>query len=261
MSFVPCGGRGKCHVEVTFLCLLQFSVFRTFVNIISSDFTQPGRVVVSSFTNVENGAQRGRGICSWSQSRARTGSQLFCFPLQGSLGLLLSDNWSIGIWWDFNVNEALFGPRVNNHNSARHILQVAYSSDECLCVSVWGTPLGQAETQFLPLGAYSLRESQCHHSAPLLGAESAVWTWFPFSLGLSKQTPGNPNPSQSLKRVMRCSPPATTSPPFFPLFAHCDQGPVASLPVLVRQRREEAVWPDVGTQSIPTSSQMSETLI
>lgn len=146
----PCGRRGRCRVEVTFLCLLPFSVFGNSVSIISSEFTQPGRVVVSVFTDVENGPQRGRGICSWSQSWAGTGSQLFCFPLQGSLGLLLSDNWSIGIWWIFNVNEALFRPKVNNQNSSRHIHQVVYSLDERLCVSVWGTRLGQAETQFLP---------------------------------------------------------------------------------------------------------------
>lgn len=29
---------------------------------------------------------------------------------------------------------------------------------------------------------------------------------------------------------MRCSPPNTTFSPFFPLFRHCDQGPMASLP-------------------------------
>lgn len=91
MSFVPCGGRGKCQVE-----LLQFSVLRTFVNIISSDFTQPGRVVVSLFTNVENGAQRGRGICSWSELSLDWKPALL-FPAPCSLGLLLSDNWSVGI--------------------------------------------------------------------------------------------------------------------------------------------------------------------
>ena len=76
-----------------------------------------------------------------------------------------------------------------------------YSLDECLFLSVRGIQLGQAETRSLPLGSYSLKGSQTQHPAVLVSERMQFEPVFLCSLALSKQSPGNLNPSQSLSLI------------------------------------------------------------